>query len=119
MRLQISRPGNLTSGYKSFMHIHDKRKRPRDNYRFFDQREVNFAHKHRCVLNCLKILCSPNSHHFHFFCYHIKIFYLPKFPSRMLFVLFTGFPISQQNFKKLNLSVKTLRNNMSKMSLNV
>ncbi|KAL8567965.1 hypothetical protein ACOMHN_029140 [Nucella lapillus] len=37
--LQISRPGNLTTGYKSFRHIHDKRTRPRDNYRYFDQRE--------------------------------------------------------------------------------
>lgn len=37
--LQVHRPGNLTTGYKSFKHIHDKRKRPRDNYRFFDQRE--------------------------------------------------------------------------------
>ncbi|PVD30875.1 hypothetical protein C0Q70_10150 [Pomacea canaliculata] len=37
--LQVSRPGNLTTGYKSFKHIHDKRKRPRDNYRYFDQRE--------------------------------------------------------------------------------
>lgn len=37
--LSISRPGNLTTGFKSFKHIHDKRKRPRDNYRYFDQKE--------------------------------------------------------------------------------
>ncbi|XP_076460967.1 beta-1,4-galactosyltransferase 7-like isoform X2 [Babylonia areolata] len=37
--LQISRPGNLTTGYRSFRHIHDKRRHPRDNYRYFNQRE--------------------------------------------------------------------------------
>ncbi|GFR71186.1 beta-1,4-galactosyltransferase 7 [Elysia marginata] len=38
-RLKLSRPGNLTSGFKTFKHLHDRRKRKRDHDKFFDQRE--------------------------------------------------------------------------------
>ncbi|KAK3786623.1 hypothetical protein RRG08_027581 [Elysia crispata] len=38
-KLKLSRPGNLTSGIKTFKHIHDKKKRRRDYDKFFDQRE--------------------------------------------------------------------------------
>ncbi|KAK3094815.1 hypothetical protein FSP39_006563 [Pinctada imbricata] len=36
--LKIHRPKNITTGYKTFRHIHDKRKRPRDQARIFDQK---------------------------------------------------------------------------------
>ncbi|XP_059151192.1 beta-1,4-galactosyltransferase 7-like [Physella acuta] len=38
-KFSLTRPGNLTTGYKSFKHLHDRRKRPRDYDKFFDQRE--------------------------------------------------------------------------------
>lgn len=38
--LKISRPVNITTGYKTFRHIHDPKKRPRDNKRYFNQRKV-------------------------------------------------------------------------------
>ncbi|XP_005090485.2 beta-1,4-galactosyltransferase 7 [Aplysia californica] len=38
-KLQLSRPGNLTTGYKSFRHVHDRRKRPRDSHKYYDQWE--------------------------------------------------------------------------------
>ncbi|CAG5128585.1 unnamed protein product [Candidula unifasciata] len=38
-KLTLGRPGNLTTGYRSFRHIHDHFKRPRDQNRFFDQFE--------------------------------------------------------------------------------
>ncbi|RUS86467.1 hypothetical protein EGW08_005782 [Elysia chlorotica] len=38
-KLKLSRPGNLTSGIKTFKHIHDRKKRKRDYDKFFDQRE--------------------------------------------------------------------------------
>ncbi|KAL4232083.1 Beta-1 [Mactra antiquata] len=36
---EIRRPVNITSGYKTFKHIHDKKNRPRDNKRYFNQSE--------------------------------------------------------------------------------
>uniref|UniRef100_A0A0B7B8W5 Beta-1,4-galactosyltransferase n=1 Tax=Arion vulgaris TaxID=1028688 RepID=A0A0B7B8W5_9EUPU len=38
-KLMLGRPANLTTGYRSFRHIHDRNKRPRDQNRFFDQFE--------------------------------------------------------------------------------
>ncbi|KAK0051287.1 beta-1 4-galactosyltransferase 7-like isoform X1 [Biomphalaria pfeifferi] len=38
-KFTLQRPGNLTTGYQSFKHIHDRKKRPRDYNRFFDQKE--------------------------------------------------------------------------------
>ncbi|CAL1535402.1 unnamed protein product [Lymnaea stagnalis] len=38
-KFTITRPGNLTTGYKSFRHVHDRRKRPRDYNRYFNQSE--------------------------------------------------------------------------------
>ncbi|KAH9500049.1 Beta-1,4-galactosyltransferase 7 [Bulinus truncatus] len=35
----LQRPDNLTSGYQSFKHLHDRKKRPRDYNRYFDQKE--------------------------------------------------------------------------------
>ncbi|GFN80592.1 beta-1,4-galactosyltransferase 7 [Plakobranchus ocellatus] len=37
--LKLSRPGNLSSGYRTFKHIHDRKKRRRDHDKFFDQGE--------------------------------------------------------------------------------
>lgn len=36
---EIRRPKNVTTGLKTFKHIHDKRRRPRDNKRYFGQKE--------------------------------------------------------------------------------
>lgn len=36
---EVRRPKNITTGLGTFHHIHDKRQRPRDNKRFFNQKE--------------------------------------------------------------------------------
>ncbi|KAL5020105.1 hypothetical protein ScPMuIL_002997 [Solemya velum] len=38
--LKVRRPQNITTGFQTFKHIHDKRKRPRDYKRFFNQTEL-------------------------------------------------------------------------------
>lgn len=41
---QIRRPKNITTGYKTFKHLHDRKRRPRDNKRYFNQSEVSLSH---------------------------------------------------------------------------
>jgi hypothetical protein len=42
---QVRRPQNITTGLETFRHIHDKKQRPRDNKRYFNQKEVLFKIK--------------------------------------------------------------------------
>ncbi|XP_041368143.1 beta-1,4-galactosyltransferase 7-like [Gigantopelta aegis] len=37
--IKIRRPMNITTGYKTFHHVHDRQRRPRDQKRYFDQIE--------------------------------------------------------------------------------
>ena len=39
--LQIFQPKGITTGYKTFLHIHDKDARPRDQKRYHNQYEVD------------------------------------------------------------------------------
>ncbi|XP_029658246.1 beta-1,4-galactosyltransferase 7-like [Octopus sinensis] len=39
--LNISRPQNITTGYKTFKHLHDSKKRRRDTSRFFNQHYIS------------------------------------------------------------------------------
>ena len=37
---QVTRPTGIKTGYKTFRHIHNKKTRPRDNKRYFNQTQV-------------------------------------------------------------------------------
>ena len=42
IHLQIFQPKGITTGYKTFLHIHDKDARPRDQKRYYNQYEVGY-----------------------------------------------------------------------------
>lgn len=52
--LQLYRPTNLTSGYNTFDHVHDKQKRPRDYNRYGDQKKAQFQRDRSTGLDNLK-----------------------------------------------------------------
>ncbi|XP_053406846.1 beta-1,4-galactosyltransferase 7-like [Mercenaria mercenaria] len=51
---EVRRPKNITTGLGTFHHIHDKRQRPRDNKRYFDQKEKTSKLDRETGLNNVK-----------------------------------------------------------------
>ena len=60
--LQLYRPTNLTTGYDTFDHIHDKVKRPRDYNRYGDQKKVQFQRDRSTGLDTLKYTLLSEVH---------------------------------------------------------